>query len=83
MKAKKQVELTTTHPNYDVDNLGELRRMNVLNPNGEVIGHRIGLVLRQSIADDIHKYPDLVEQLNNISGEFQNVMIEFALREMG
>lgn len=82
MENKEQIELQVRLSNDKGDKIGEIRMMDVLDPEGNVLGKHAGMVLAPKIAADIKKHPDLAEQMKTIADGIHMVMLELVTREV-
>ena len=81
MKTNEKTELQVRLSNDEGDKIGEIRMMDVLDLDGNVLGKHAGMVLAPKIANDIHKYPDLANQMKDIADAIHMVIFELVSRE--
>lgn len=81
MKTNEKTELQVRLSNDEGDKIGEIRMMDVLDLDGNVLGKHAGMVLDPKIANDIHKHPDLANQMKDIADAIHMVMFELVARE--
>lgn len=63
------------------DKIGEIRMLDVLDNDGTLLGKQAGIVLEPKIANDINKYPDLVDTMRNITNDIHMVIFDLVSRE--
>ena len=82
MKTNEKTELQVRLSNDEGDKIGEIRMMDVLDLDGNVLGKHAGLVLAPKIAADIKRHPDLSDAMKDITDSIHMIMFELVTREV-
>ena len=82
MKTNEKTELQVRLSNDEGDKIGEIRMMDVLDLDGNVLGKHAGMVLAPKIAADIKRHPDLSDAMKDIADSIHMIMFELVTREV-
>lgn len=82
MKTNEKTELQVRLSNDEGDKIGEIRMMDVLDLDGNVLGKHAGMVLTPKIAADIKRHPDLSDAMKDIADSIHMIMFELVTREV-